>query len=162
MIINWILNTTKNEGKKIEMTLLYKLSLHGDNASTFHSCCDNKGNTLTLVRNSKGYRCGGFTTKNWNVDGYGNINDQNAFLFSLEYKEQYFTYDGYNAISNNRDCGPIFGSAPDLLISNICSKNCTSVCNFPVDYSGNKLRCLSGGWKFFKVDEMEVYKIDIL
>ncbi len=43
------------------MTLLYKLKSHGDSASTFHSYCDNKGPTLTLVRNTRGYRCGGFT-----------------------------------------------------------------------------------------------------
>ena len=162
MINNWILKSLKSEGKKVEMTLLYKIKIHGDSSSTFHTCCDNKGYTLTLIRNTKGYRCGGFTTKNWSKIGGYCFSDENAFLFSLEYKEQYFTYDGYNAINNNSSCGPIFGSGPDLSIGNGCTNNYSSVCNFPTDYYGNKIRCLTGGWKAFKVDDMEVYKIDII
>ena len=61
MVINLILKTMKSKDKKANMTLLYKLTSDGDSASTFHSKCDNKGPTLTLIRNIKGYLCRGFT-----------------------------------------------------------------------------------------------------
>ena len=90
----------KLEGKQIKMELKYKASTHGDSSSNFHSYCNGQGYTLTLIRNTKGYRCGAFITKSWGSSN-GYINDPNAFLFSLEYKEQYFTYDGTNAIGSS-------------------------------------------------------------
>ncbi len=96
------------------MTLLYKLRSHSDSVSTFHSYCDNKGPTLTLVRNTRGYRCGGFTKQSWasryntNYGGSASVNDPNAFLFSLEYKEKYPSYDGTNAIYDCSSYGPVF------------------------------------------------------
>ena len=65
MVCDWIFESMKSNGKKINMTLLYKLSENGSSASTFHSKCNGKGYTLTLVRNTKGYRWGGFTSKSW-------------------------------------------------------------------------------------------------
>ena len=77
MIYNWILKQMKNEKKKIKMTLLYKLTIHGDSASTFHNYCDNKGYTLTLIINTKGYRCGAFISQSWtSCNKY--INDPNV------------------------------------------------------------------------------------
>ena len=160
MVNNWILKQMKSEGKKIGMTLLYKLKNHGDAASTFHSYCNNKGYTLTLIRNTKGYRCGGFISKSWSSCG-NYVNDPNAFLFSLDYKEQYFPYEGNNAFYDNSSYGPTFGNGHDLYISNNCSSNYSSYCNFPYAYSGTKARVLSGGYYCFKVHEIEVYQINI-
>ena len=77
MVCDWILESMKSKWKKINMTLLYKISQHGNSASTFHSRCNGKGYTLTLVRNTKGYRCGGFTSKSWSSCN-SNVNDPNA------------------------------------------------------------------------------------
>jgi len=165
MVCNWILKQMKSEDKKVEMTLLYRLTSDGDSGSTFHSKCNSKGYTLTLIRNTKGFRCGGFVTKDW-TSSNSYVEDKNAFLFSLEYKEQYFTYDGKNAIYDHYDYnynntyGPSFGSG-DLIISNNCTQNDSS-CNFPYSYSGTKARALSGGYYNFKVNEIEVYKINIV
>ena len=161
MVQKWILKRMKSEGKKIEMTLLYKLTNHGDASSTFHSYCNNKGYTLTLIRNTKGYRCGGFTSQSWS--SYGNYKaDPNAFLFSLEFKEYYPTYDGNNAIYDHSSYGPTFGNGNDLYIANSCSNSNSSYCNFPYSYCGARQRALSGGVYNFKVNEIEVYKIDIV
>ena len=161
MVQKWILKRMKSEGKKIEMTLLYKLTNHGDSSSTFHSYCNNKGYTLTLIRNTKGYRCGGFTSQSWSSSGNYKA-DPNAFLFSLEFKEYYPTYDGTNAIYDNSGYGPTFGNGHDLYIANSCSNSNSSYCNFPHSYCGARQRALSGGVYNFKVNEIEVYKIDIV
>ena len=159
MVCDWILKQMKSEGKKIEMNLLYRLTKNGDSSSNFHSYCNSKGYTLSLIRNTKGYRCGGFTSQSWGSRG-SNVNDVNAFIFSLDYKEQYFTYEGMNAINDNSSYGPSFGNG-DLYIANNCSQNYNSYCNFPYSYGGTKARILSGGSYNFKVNEIEVYQINI-
>ena len=63
-------NKSKPRKKNIKMTLLYKLTRDGDSASTFHSLCDYQGNTLSLIINTKGFRCGGFTTQSWVVQAH--------------------------------------------------------------------------------------------
>ena len=140
------------------MQLLYKLKTQGDNY--FHNYCNNKGYTLTLIRTTRGYRCGGFTTQNWSSRG-SYVTDKNAFLFSLEFKEMYpINNDGTNAIYDNGDRQAHFGNN-DLYISTNCSQNYNSQCNFPYSYHGLKQRCLTGGVYNFKVDDMEVYLIKI-
>ena len=159
MICDWILKRMKSEDKKVEMTLLYKLKTQGDNY--FHSYCNNKGYTVTLVRTTKGYRCGGFTTQSWSSRG-NYANDVNAFLFSLEFKEMYpINQEGTNAIYDSSDRQATFGNGQDLYIANNCSQNYSSSCNFPYAYHGLKQRCLTGGVYNFKVDDMEVYQIKI-
>jgi len=47
-IITWI-------GKKCRFTLLYRSSIHGNQALSFHALCDNKGPSLILIE-SFGYK----------------------------------------------------------------------------------------------------------
>ena len=49
--------------------LLYCASRDGWSASIFHSCCDNKGPTVTVVK-SGNYIFGGYTDKNWDGRSY--------------------------------------------------------------------------------------------
>ena len=62
MIKNWILKKLNKDNSKIELNLLYKLTRDGDSSSSFHNKCNNKGNTLTLLKTTRGYRSGGFIT----------------------------------------------------------------------------------------------------
>jgi hypothetical protein len=161
MINNWILKKLNQENKTVEMNLLYKLTRDGDSSSTFHSYCNGQGYTLTLIRTTLGYRSGGFTTQSW-YSSNNYLKDNNAFLFSLDYQECYFTTDGNNAIYDYSSYGPTFGSGQDLLIASGCSQNYSSYCNFPYSYGGGRCRALSGGYYNFKVHEMEVYQIKIV
>lgn len=159
MVSDWILKQMKSEGKKIEMKLLYRLKRDNNSASTFHSLCNNKGATLSLIRNTNGFRCGGFISKSWTSCG-SYVHDTNAFLFSLDYKEKYcINKDGTNAFNDNSGYGPTFGGGHDLYIANGCSGSTSNYCNFPYSYTGVKQRALSGGLYNFKVDEIEVYQI---
>ena len=114
-----------------------------------------------MVRNTKGYRCGGFTSKSWSSCG-GYVEDSNAFLFSLEFKEKYPSYDGKNAIYDVYNYGPTFGNGYDLYIADGCHGNNSSYCNFPYAFCGTRARALSGGAYNFRVDELEVYQINII
>lgn len=83
----WLdINSNEKSRKKIDMTLLYKLTRDGNSSSTFHSYFNSKGYPITLIRTNKGYRSGGFTSQSWTSSG-GNVDDQNAFIFSLEYNK---------------------------------------------------------------------------
>ena len=162
MVYNWILKTMKSEqGKNVQTTLLYKMSAHGNSSSNFHNYCNSKGPTLSLIRTTKGYRFGGYTSVSWGSRG-SCVGDPNAFIFSLEFKEKYISNDGENAIYDDGSYGPSFGSGNDFRIANQCNNNYNSICNYPYNYYGTRARGLTGGVYQFKVSEIEVYKIDIV
>ena len=61
-LVNWLKDSraiTKDSDQ-----LLYRASSNGWAASSFHSYCDNKGPTVTVVK-SGNYIFGGYTEKNW-------------------------------------------------------------------------------------------------
>lgn len=68
--------------ENVTLTLIYQATRDGFDASQFHKRCDNITNTLTVIKSSKSFIFGGFTTLDWS----GNVTfkyDSNAFLFSL-------------------------------------------------------------------------------
>ncbi|XP_073700888.1 interferon-induced protein 44-like [Garra rufa] len=66
----------------LELTLLYKASVHGYQASAFHQRCDNQGPTLLVAYNRSGYIFGGYTSVDYAQSGE-QIRDDHAFLFSV-------------------------------------------------------------------------------
>ncbi|XP_033754665.1 interferon-induced protein 44-like [Pecten maximus] len=105
--------------KRHKFILLYKISRDGCNAETFHSYCDNKGPTVTVLYNTDNSVYGGYTSVSWtSSDGY--INDAKAFLFQLEYSgtAQPMKFpnktNGIDAIYGYANYGPIFGRGNDL------------------------------------------------
>ena len=62
ILMTWLkeIRTITNDGDK----LLYRASRDGWAASNFHSCCDNKGPTVTVVK-SGNYIFGGYTDQHW-------------------------------------------------------------------------------------------------
>ena len=66
-LINWLKNTpafTKANDK-----LLYRASRNGWAASNFHSCCDNKGPTVTVIKSGHNI-FGGYTEQHWDGKSY--------------------------------------------------------------------------------------------
>ncbi|KAI1891894.1 hypothetical protein AGOR_G00148420 [Albula goreensis] len=66
----------------VNLSLLYKASVHGYSAATFHQKCDSQGPTITVAYNSSGFVFGGYTSKNYAQTGQ-NVFDDKAFLFSI-------------------------------------------------------------------------------
>ncbi|RXN20416.1 interferon-induced 44-like protein [Labeo rohita] len=69
----------------VELTLLYKASVHGYKASAFHQRCDRQGPTLLVAYNRSGYIFGGYTSVDYAQSGQY-ITDQDIFLFSFQGK----------------------------------------------------------------------------
>ncbi|XP_057181017.1 interferon-induced protein 44-like isoform X1 [Triplophysa rosa] len=66
----------------VELSLLYKASVHGYDASAFHQRCDHQGPTLLVAYNYSGYVFGGYTSADYTQSG-GYITDDKAFLFNV-------------------------------------------------------------------------------
>ena len=84
-IYDTILKMWINPKKKITSKLLYRLSRDGPNFSTFHSLCDKKGPTLTLIELKDGYRLGMYTPLDWDMSDTDK-NSSEIFVFSLTRK----------------------------------------------------------------------------
>ncbi|CAM4656861.1 unnamed protein product [Leuciscus chuanchicus] len=69
----------------VELTLLYKASVHGYQASAFHQRCDRQGPTLLVAYNRSGYIFGGYTSVDYTQSGQ-QITDPDIFLFSFQGK----------------------------------------------------------------------------
>ena len=69
-LINWLKEsrTIINDSVK----LLYRASRDGWAASNFHSCCDSKGPTVTVVK-SGNYIFGGYTDQSWDSKYYSEV-----------------------------------------------------------------------------------------
>ena len=85
LILSWI-----NTSKPLKLNLIYKATRDGDSPKNFHKKVDGKKNTVTVILTDKGYRCGGFITKEWNTSGEFNKNDV-FFLIFFRKKRKLFS-----------------------------------------------------------------------
>uniref|UniRef100_A0A8C1M4I6 TLDc domain-containing protein n=1 Tax=Cyprinus carpio TaxID=7962 RepID=A0A8C1M4I6_CYPCA len=69
----------------VKLSLLYKASVHGYQASAFHQRCDRQGPTLLVAYNRTGYIFGGYTSVDYTQSGQY-ITDESTFLFSFQGK----------------------------------------------------------------------------
>lgn len=146
--------------------LLYRASYNGWAASNFHSCCDNKGPTVTVIK-SGNYIFGGYTEQLWESHGSGLYKKSTtSFLFSLvnpgglppakiTLKPENQSY----AIFCRDVYGPTFGGNHDLHVANAPnSGNCYSSLGHsyqcPTGQHANMFLTGSGN---FTVSEMEVF-----
>jgi hypothetical protein len=143
-------------------TLLYRGSVDGFASSAFHSKCDGRVNTLTIVKSTNDCVFGGYTTTGWNLRGQ-HIQDANAFIYSFISKSnapvKMNCVNATDAIYGNAENGPCFGGE-DLCIPSDCnlSANCSSRINglyytLPAGYTQYFLT----GKNTFQVKEIEVF-----
>jgi hypothetical protein len=154
--------------------LIYRASRNGFEASSFHSKCDNKPNTLVIIKSENGNVFGGYTEQSWFSIGSENKSlnksDPNSFIFSFINKDNKsikIKGSENNGISCNINAGPIFGHISgkrDIRIFNNSNINATSYSNLGhyyihPDYASesNEAKLFSAGSYKFLVSEIEVY-----
>lgn len=153
-------------GSHPQWLLCYRASTHGWAVSTFHSNCDGKRNTVTIVKAGQ-YVFGGYTDIPWESSGRW-TSTPNAFLFSLHNEEGLAPFKSvvkkpYRAMYRHSSYGPIFGSGHDIYIANNANSNRNSQANFgynsvysvPSDVQ-NKQTLLAGSHPFTP-DDWEVF-----
>ena len=156
LIQNWI-NDRSNNTEQPKWKLLYRASHDGYGAKAFHSYCDNKGPTVTVVKcQGNSDLVGGYTPLSWKSDDRYHYDYQaQSFVFSLGHN---------NVLSRIKDttqgaiycastCGPMFGIGWDLCITGNCNNN-----NSSYSRKGNYEYALPNSGNF-RVNDYEVFQI---
>ena len=154
-----------SEKAKPNFKLLYRGTRDGFDANSFHTKCNNKGPTVTVIRSNHGKIFGGYADMDWtSQNAYKNTT--NNFLFSIDKKTKHGVKSGgqSNAMYCYSTYGPTFGGGHDLYICSNCNTANSNYSNFPYSYecpnyvnNGNS-DYLAGGYNF-KVEEIEVYAV---
>ena len=152
------------EGQK--WRLLYRATRDGFRAADFHQKCDDKPNTLTIVKATTSAVFGGFTQEPWSSDDEyrpGSV----SLLFSLVNEQNSPITLNCTHLNNgiycNKDLGPCFGEG-DLKIANSSNKNKKSRCCTGHTYQAKKAdgtldhkELFLAGSEYFQSEEIEVF-----
>ena len=110
--------------------LIYRASEDGFESLNFHSKCDDKPNTLIIIKSINGNIFGGYTEQSWCGNG-SNKADPNAFIFCLINKHnrplKMKCHNQNYAIYCSKNYGPKFGY--DFYIADKSNKNTTNYSN---------------------------------
>ena len=105
-------------GKNME--LLYRGTRDGMSADVFHNKCNNKGPTISLYKNGKGYIFGGYSSIDW-TGCNENRKAPGSFIFTLTNiydlaPTKFPNLGSYIDIYDYSSSGPCFGSGRDIAI----------------------------------------------
>ncbi|KAM7427680.1 hypothetical protein ABFA07_021226 [Porites harrisoni] len=151
-------------GEDSSWLLCYRATLHGWGNTIFHQKCDNKRNTVTIIKKGS-YVFGGYTDIPWESSG-GYAETPNAFIFSLNnfemlapFVSKVMTEKKRRAIYRLSYYGPKFSD--DLVIYLDAAKRKDSKARLGSRYSvppgvHDKLTVLAGT-QYFSPDEVEVF-----
>ncbi len=156
-----------------EGNLLYRASRDGFTASAFHSNCDGKSSTVTIIKTNSNYVFGGYTAAKWATNNNNYISDSNAFIFSLRRNgtsnnHKLLIIKAEKAIYGGPCVGPVFGFGHDIRIvdgSDIhvgSSSNLGNSYQCPTGYSygnENTKGVLAGTYDGWLTTEIEVYQL---
>ena len=156
----FIENEIEKQLKKnvIKYELLYKAKKDGDKSENFHSKCDNKENTLTIIKSTNGKTFGAFTTQLWNsINNFKT--DKFAFAFSLDNQKIYNILENRTnfAIYAHNDYGPCFGQGTDFGIYSGCLTRSDNWCCNKNTYNFNNENM--NGDVYFQTLDYEVYSV---
>ena len=162
LLHKWVEEAAK---KKVKFELLWKGTRDGFKAKDFHTRCDKKGPTVTVIKSEHDKIFGGFTSESWGFAGSGglqNKHDATAFIYSLTRKEKYAQQLNSDSIGDIGYCGPTFGYAylSDIFINDDCNTK-GGVCWANRTYqlpSGAENSYLAGSYSY-TVKEIEVYAV---
>ena len=151
MLLSWL------PRKPNKITLLLNSNIDGDSTSIFMNKCNGKCPTLAVIKTTNGYIFGGYTTKQWNG---GEVQDKNAFVFSIDKKKKYNIKEPEHAIYSNKNSWWGFGCYNNTIV---CYENCTKRNDNYVDnktYDIPEQYELNLGEKYFTVKSFEIYHIE--
>ncbi len=157
LINAWVGNATQ------QWVLCYRRSEHGASSTTFHSRCNNKGPTISVVKNNLNHVYGGYAPISWTSKG-SYVSTTKSFLFSLTNKKKFPYYKSpNNSMYDNNGYGPTWGGNHDLYINGSISggyanpgysHQCSGICSSSCSACANALAGQQNGWS---ITELEVW-----
>ena len=149
-----------NSNAKISYELLYKASLDGEAASVFHSLCDEKGASITVVKVLNGSKCGGFTPLSWKTEGCWQKDPSlRSFVCNLDNKTKFNLRENYNHALDfhNNKLSCFGGYTLQLTEKNLSNKN--GICQ-ATDYQINSPADLIGiNENNFQAVDIEIFLV---
>ena len=156
--------------EQVKLELLYRASRDGWRAQDFHSRCDDKGPTITVIKNTDGFVFGGYADGPWSSHNNWTHSSQ-AFLFSLHSPSGVgpvklpLVQNHQYAMQCHASYGPTFGCTPhDIYVADGANGNANSYTNFGSTYqlpSGQSARTFFTGKNNFQAAEVEVYQVQL-
>lgn len=148
--------------RKVVFNLIYRASRDGTDASSYHSKCNGKINTVTVVQTVKGSKFGGYTETQIQ-DGNIGYKDPNSFLFSINKMKIYENLNkDSNVIRHYRENGPFFIGGFVVFDRNLNDNYSNYVCDkssFNFFSDNEKEYEINHGEKYFNIKELEVFEI---
>ena len=150
------------------MELIYRGTRDGMTSNVFHNKCDNKGETITLIKNEKGNIFGGYASISWTNPSSGTYySAPESFLFTLSniYNTEPTKFPSKNdqkEVKHNSSYGPAFGAGHDLAVNTdfLNSGGWSSGFYTYQDVLGKGKSIFTGDSNScFKIKEIEVFKI---
>lgn len=148
-----------SDNKTIDFVFIYKATIDGDKSDNFHSCCDYQGPTVIILKTTRGFVFGGYTSESWDKSGEFKC-DNDSFLFSMNFQRIYPINANTKAIYCLTTYGPTFGGGHDICILNNCLHTSKNYCYFNGTFEGANFE-INGNDQYFTVQELEVYKVII-
>ena len=161
------LQDTRGPGQ-VKLELLYRASRDGFRARDFHSRCDDKGATITVIKCSGGFVFGGYADVPWHSQNNYTRSSQ-AFLFSLHspsgvgpVKLPLFQ-NHQNAMYCVASYGPTFGGGHDIHVADGANGNTNSYTNLHAYQlpAGQSAQTFFTGAHNFQAAEVEVYQVQL-
>lgn len=149
------------DSSQLRFQLLYKGSADGFDSRAFHSKCDGKGSTLTVVASEQGATFGGFAALPWQSSGEF-AHDPKAFVYSLTHGTKHARQKDKDSVYHDGRFGPTFGSGFDICVVDGCNVSGKSYSQgnttYELPHTANPQTYYAGAFKF-KIKEIEVYEV---
>jgi hypothetical protein len=148
--------------------LLWRATRDTFSLNQFHSRCDGRSNTLTIIMDADGNIFGGFTPLAWDCSSsWKNDTSGRSFVFTLKNPSglgqlKFGLKDAAYTIYCNASHGPHFGNGNDIYVANNSDANMNSYTNLGtnyVNYTGRTGTTVFTGSQNFRAREIEVFEI---
>ena len=156
---------TSKDIVNLKWELSYRGSRDGFFTNVLNAKCNNKPNTLTIIKAKSGNIFGGFLNTVW-TNGF--LTDQNSFIFSLvnnENKPLIFNYRT-RPFSFTTSVSSLQTFSPDFVICDSCNTSENSYSILGTNYShpefqlnSKRAQTILAGSQYFQVSEIEVFQI---
>ena len=143
------------ENKPKEIRLLLDSNIDGDLTETFYKKCSGKSPTIVLVKTTKGYRFGAYSTIPWKNQKQKFNSSGKNFIFSLDKNKKYSILKSGFAIQTNDDYFGFF----DFYLYNNCTSVNKNFVNNESYYDTTEKYEINFGNQNFTVLSYEVYHI---
>ena len=162
------LQDTRGPGQ-VKLELLYRASRDGWQAQDFHSRCDGKGATITVIKSSGGFVFGGYADVPWHSQN-NDTQSLQAFLFSLHSPSGVgpvklpLVQNHQHAMYCGASYGPSFGHGRDMHVADGANGNTNSHTNLGRTYqlpTGQSAKSFFTGAHRFQAAEVEVYQVQL-